>query len=251
MMSVSALEADRRGYGPVGQLSKSDILTLLDCFEKLKSEGYKWYSITEVWRGPDDFFYFTTSTEEVEEPLSMYEVIRQHSSVLVSPVSTSSLKGATSRGVPTQAAGSRVEEDQTHHPVPSYSDDMFVAPDEFSEASTGLMEEANDSDSETSVFQEEVYKLQVDRTGGIIEVPYDGSEVIVGRSHDRTDYQLSGNSNISRQHMSFKVRNNTLYVVDMGSSNGTFLNGQRLTRPRKVKEGDVLTLGGDTVRVVS
>jgi hypothetical protein len=50
---------------------------------------------------------------------------------------------------------------------------------------------------------------------------------------------------VSRTHCSILFKNNTLYLTDLGSSNGTFLNGRRL-RPNRTEEviiGDVFTLG--------
>jgi pSer/pThr/pTyr-binding forkhead associated (FHA) protein len=50
---------------------------------------------------------------------------------------------------------------------------------------------------------------------------------------------------LSRQHASIILRNDLRYVCDLGSRNGTFLNGVRLTdTPERLTDGDVITLGG-------
>jgi pSer/pThr/pTyr-binding forkhead associated (FHA) protein len=50
---------------------------------------------------------------------------------------------------------------------------------------------------------------------------------------------------VSRIHAAFERSEDTLTIVDMGSSNGTHLNGQRLLpdQPRVVRDGDEIRLG--------
>jgi hypothetical protein len=55
-------------------------------------------------------------------------------------------------------------------------------------------------------------------------------------------------SEVSRRHARFESHNGALYVEDLRSSNGTFLNGRRLTETIEVREGDEIDLG--TTRVV-
>jgi Ca-activated chloride channel family protein len=37
-------------------------------------------------------------------------------------------------------------------------------------------------------------------------------------------------------------------VQDLGSTNGTFLNGARLERPRRLSEGDIVRIGETDLR---
>ncbi|MFT7560904.1 MAG: hypothetical protein ACI93R_002827 [Flavobacteriales bacterium] len=62
-------------------------------------------------------------------------------------------------------------------------------------------------------------------------------EMIVGRSAN-SDLVLSS-ANLSRKHAKLVSSNETLHVVDLGSSNGTFLNGNRL-HSGQARDGDVL-----------
>jgi hypothetical protein len=48
---------------------------------------------------------------------------------------------------------------------------------------------------------------------------------------------------ISRQHAQFTREGSSHTVVDLGSTNGTFVNGQRVTGPTKLKNGDIVELG--------
>ena len=43
---------------------------------------------------------------------------------------------------------------------------------------------------------------------------------------------------VSRRHAAFDVANGTVTVRDLGSTNGTFLNGARIDRPRPIVFGD-------------
>jgi len=52
----------------------------------------------------------------------------------------------------------------------------------------------------------------------------------------------------SRQHARLSRERDGLWVEDLGSSNGTYVNGQRITRT-KVSSGDRLSIGITTLRV--
>ncbi len=67
--------------------------------------------------------------------------------------------------------------------------------------------------------------------------------VVVGR-HSECDICLPSEE-ISRKHAKISVASDGLYVEDLGSSNGTFVNGKQVKRA-KVEPGDELKL--DTVR---
>lgn len=50
---------------------------------------------------------------------------------------------------------------------------------------------------------------------------------------------------VSRQHAAIEFSEGTLILLDVGSSNGTYLNGQRLlpNQPRVLRDGDEMRLG--------
>jgi pSer/pThr/pTyr-binding forkhead associated (FHA) protein len=50
---------------------------------------------------------------------------------------------------------------------------------------------------------------------------------------------------VSRQHAALRQLKNHLFLVDLGSSNGTYVNGQRLysQQPNILVEGDEIRLG--------
>ena len=50
---------------------------------------------------------------------------------------------------------------------------------------------------------------------------------------------------VSREHCRIEVRGDGVYVVDAGSANGTWLNGERVTSRTRVRAGDRIGLGRD------
>ena len=52
---------------------------------------------------------------------------------------------------------------------------------------------------------------------------------------------------ISRRHARFITRADGVYVEDLGSTNGTFLNGVRISSPQPLNNGDLITLAEATV----
>jgi hypothetical protein len=57
---------------------------------------------------------------------------------------------------------------------------------------------------------------------------------------------------VSRRHALLKLKEARLHLVDLGSSNGTMLNGVRLAphQPRPIRDGDTITLGKMNLRAV-
>jgi len=72
-------------------------------------------------------------------------------------------------------------------------------------------------------------------------------ETVVGRSPYCS--LVVNNPRVSRQHCALKYDGETLIVTDLGSSNGTWVNGELLGRPRALGHGDVLTVGLETIEV--
>ncbi len=62
----------------------------------------------------------------------------------------------------------------------------------------------------------------------------------LGRSSEQA--MLTDNT-VSRHHAAVRQIDNTWMIEDCGSSNGTYLNGVRVTKPTRVKRGDQIRLG--------
>ena len=69
----------------------------------------------------------------------------------------------------------------------------------------------------------------------------DGDEVTVGRSPDST--LTEGGNALSRRHAVLSYIDGLGVVKDLNSSNGTFMNGDEVSRPLVLAHGDVVTCG--------
>jgi pSer/pThr/pTyr-binding forkhead associated (FHA) protein len=77
------------------------------------------------------------------------------------------------------------------------------------------------------------------------EVPVTGDRVVLGRSRE-CDIRLA-DTNVSRRHAEVRREDETYWIVDLGSTNGTELNGRRVER-EQLSDGDRITLGATDVR---
>ncbi|MBN1202389.1 MAG: FHA domain-containing protein [Anaerolineae bacterium] len=84
--------------------------------------------------------------------------------------------------------------------------------------------------------------------------------LVLGRGHDdpavsQPDIDLTPvgavETGVSRRHMVLSREHDTITVMDLGSSNNTYLNGQRLIpgEPRILRDGDELRLGRLVIRI--
>jgi hypothetical protein len=56
---------------------------------------------------------------------------------------------------------------------------------------------------------------------------------------------------VSRNHATLWLREGRLYVRDENSTNGTFVNGERISAPRPLNEGDQVRIGGTDFQVTA
>jgi hypothetical protein len=75
----------------------------------------------------------------------------------------------------------------------------------------------------------------------------DSSPVTIGRG-PQNDVKLDSDEYASARHARVEPRRDGVWVEDTGSTNGTFLNGIKLTRPRKLTPGDVVKVGETELR---
>ena len=66
-------------------------------------------------------------------------------------------------------------------------------------------------------------------------------EVILGRSR-KCDFKISV-SDISREHCRLERRGNSWFLSDLGSSNGTYCNKEKIDQERHVQPGDIIVIG--------
>jgi pSer/pThr/pTyr-binding forkhead associated (FHA) protein len=79
-------------------------------------------------------------------------------------------------------------------------------------------------------------------------VPLPGQRLSIGRAQEN-DVVLSNDSTVSRRHAMLERVDSGWRIRDLGSSNGTFVNGVRVGAHMRVNRGDRITVG-DAVLVV-
>lgn len=66
---------------------------------------------------------------------------------------------------------------------------------------------------------------------------------------DDNDIALDDDTFMSSHHARIEVRPEGVWVVDLESTNGTFVNGQRVTGDRSLRKGDRLQVGSTVLEV--
>ena len=75
----------------------------------------------------------------------------------------------------------------------------------------------------------------------------DAAQITIGRGANN-DLALTDDEFASARHARIEPRRDGVYVEDVGSTNGTFVNGIRLARERKLAPGDVVRIGETDLR---
>ena len=78
-----------------------------------------------------------------------------------------------------------------------------------------------------------------------VTFPLEGEQLTIGR--DSTNGVAINDAEISRKHARLMFQGGKYVLEDLGSTNGTFVNGQRLAGPVVLKPGDVVSLGEQIV----
>jgi hypothetical protein len=78
----------------------------------------------------------------------------------------------------------------------------------------------------------------------------DSHPLRIGRGGDN-DVSIERDEYASSHHARFEPRRDGVYVEDVGSTNGTFVNGIRLARERRLATGDVVRVGETDLRFES
>ncbi len=80
------------------------------------------------------------------------------------------------------------------------------------------------------------------------EFPLNSAPLTVGRG-GQNDLVLSGDDFASARHARIEVRGDGIWVQDLDSTNGTFVNGSRVAGAQRLDHGDVLRVGETDLRV--
>jgi FHA domain len=75
----------------------------------------------------------------------------------------------------------------------------------------------------------------------------DSAPLTVGRS-GQNDVAVDGDEFASARHVRFEPRRDGVWVQDLGSTNGTYVNGVRIDGARRLAPGDVVRVGETDLR---
>ena len=78
--------------------------------------------------------------------------------------------------------------------------------------------------------------------------PLADDEITIGR--DSKNQVVVDLDNVSRKHARLTSRDSKCFVVDLGSTNGTFVNGEKIKKVR-LKEGDRILIGTSIIKLVA
>ena len=79
------------------------------------------------------------------------------------------------------------------------------------------------------------------------EFGLDSRQLTVGRGA-QNDVSIDGDEFASAEHVRVEPRRDGVWVSDVGSTNGTYVNGARIDRPRKLERGDIVRVGETELR---
>jgi len=120
----------------------------------------------------------------------------------------------------------------------SFSESIVVAP------------ESNDENQSHSLLEDNCQlKLKVvqgDQAGSEYNIVF--LQMIIGRGTEAT-LQLQKNVVASRKHALLTIENDELYISDLNSTNGTFVDGRRISEPTPLHIASQVTIGEQSLEV--
>ncbi|MCZ7687083.1 MAG: FHA domain-containing protein [Sandaracinaceae bacterium] len=90
--------------------------------------------------------------------------------------------------------------------------------------------------------EEPMFAVVITEKGGAQRrLDFDKNEVTIGRVQGNDIILPKGN--VSKRHSRIVLKDNRFIVVDLKSTNGTYVNGRKITSPLVVKSGDKIYIG--------
>ncbi len=112
-------------------------------------------------------------------------------------------------------------------------------------AAAGELPVTADAASHADEFGATSVEIELHGTRRRMDVAQAG-ELVIGRSSEAT--LAVDDERVSRRHLRIAVRDGVLVATDLGSRNGTLLNGRRMTGERRIHGCDVLEVGPLRIR---
>lgn len=90
--------------------------------------------------------------------------------------------------------------------------------------------------------------LQLQNTSTRKVYQLEKSPTVIGR-HSDCDLRINATS-LSRQHARFQFWGDNIMLEDLGSTNGTYINDQRVLQPTRVGQGDLIRFGNQRFKLL-
>ena len=118
-----------------------------------------------------------------------------------------------------------------------------MSPDNFE--GTSKFDPALLQDSQPAVEQGH-YLVLISGAQPGLRVEVGTQPITVGRSQEQT-LVFAGDSALSRRHAQVSLVDGSLVVEDLGSTNGTYVEGARIDSPRRLTDGSIVKMGEQTL----
>ncbi|HUM85397.1 MAG TPA: trypsin-like peptidase domain-containing protein [Lachnospiraceae bacterium] len=114
-------------------------------------------------------------------------------------------------------------------------------------AATGETSVLNTGSEETTVLGNSVNAGTLRRSKTGEQISINTSDFTIGKEMSRVNYCITDNTSVSRIHARFVNHNGFTYITDLGSTNGTFVNGRKLTpnSETQLNDGDKVTIADE------
>ena len=120
----------------------------------------------------------------------------------------------------------------------------YIEPEQDEDATVALSEQMEESVDQKFARMAKPANLQKVRSGEYVNV--DKPEFIVGKNPLRTDFAIRDNNTVSRVHASIRWTEDGYSIADLGSMNGTFVNGVPVGEGEQMLyDGDIITLSDE------
>lgn len=140
--------------------------------------------------------------------------------------------------------GNQPQQSGTYRPnVPSQGAAPTVPNNEGAGQTTVL----NEGAGETTVLGYQPTGAVLVRTSTNERISINKPEFVIGKERRRVDYCISNNNSVSRAHAKIKARAGKFFISDLGSTNCTYVNGNKLTPNQEValSNGDKIKISDE------
>lgn len=277
------MEDQTQGLQEISRLSKGEVAEVLKEWQ-FNFANISWLKTLNIMKGPQGY-YIVLSANWLSNPFNFYDWLFNKSGERLNPITAMNamswededlgFKGRSaeedlpeeepqmqsvgvSLNAPVEEEPPRAEEvaDEIHPSVlqpdlsnSTYATDkssILMQDDESDEAVTGFFGDTNDEAENGSPTYAEMQSPK-----GITVDVYSGRPIVVGRSKKNSNLHL-GFEGVSRVHAKLQYRDGVLYVTDLGSTNGTYVNGDRLDsfKDTPVHAGDTVEFYKESFKVM-